>query len=179
MWVTCLEACFFNLLLWAPFLVLGPASADQYLGGARAWGLVMTFFGGGSVAGSLLLLGRDPRHPVRTSCIVTIGYALPPAALALRSGLPWVCAAALVGGLASAVSGSLMALAWQRLIPDHLQARVSAYGYLGAFALGPVGLALAGPAAGWLGAGTVLAVGAGSQLLGSAVALSVRSVRAH
>jgi hypothetical protein len=42
-----------------------------------------------------------------------------------------------------------------------------------------VGLALAGPAAGWLGTGTVLAVGAGSQLLGSAVALSVRSVRAH
>jgi predicted MFS family arabinose efflux permease len=179
LWATCLEACFFNLLLWAPFLVLGPASAEQHLGGARAWGLVMACFGGGSVVGSLLLLGRDPRRPVRTATLVGLGYALPSAALALRAGLPWVCAAAVLGGLASAVSSSLTALAWQRLIPADLQARVSAYGYLGAFALGPVGLALAGPASGALGTGTVLAAGAVSQLAGTAVLLTVRSVRAN
>lgn len=177
LWTTCLQACFFNLLLWAPFLVLGPASTEQHLGGARAWGLVMACFGGGSVLGSLLLLGRDPRRPVLVSMITGLGYVLPSAALAFGAALPWVCAAALLAGTASAVSGSLTALAWQRLIPDHLQARVSAYGYLGAFALGPVGLALAGPAAALLGTGTVLAAGAVCQLVSTAAVLGVRAVR--
>ncbi|MCC9308002.1 MFS transporter [Kitasatospora sp. RB6PN24] len=177
LWTTCLQACFFNLLLWAPFLVLGPADTEQHLGGARAWGVVLACFGGGSVLGSLLLLGRDPRRPVLVSTITGLGYVLPSAALACRAALTWVCAAALLAGIASAVGGSLSTLAWQRLIPRELQARVSAYGYLGAFALGPVGLALAGPAAALLGTGTVLAAGAVFQLVSTAAALGVRAVR--
>ncbi|MFE9422401.1 MFS transporter [Kitasatospora sp. NPDC006697] len=179
LWVSCLHACFFNLLLWAPFLVLGPARSAQRLGGAGAWGLVMACFGAGAVLGSLGLLRRDPARPVRWSTVAMFGYVLPSAALAAGLALPWVCAAGLLAGVGSAVSQSLTGLAWQRLIPDQLQGRVAAYGTLGAFALGPVGLAAAGPVAAGLGTGTVLAAGALWQLGATALVLTVRSIRAN
>ncbi len=40
-----------NVLLLAPMLVLGPAVAKRYLGGAGAWALIVAAFGLGSIAG--------------------------------------------------------------------------------------------------------------------------------
>ncbi|GAA1966063.1 MFS transporter [Kitasatospora viridis] len=179
LWAGCLHACFLNLVLWAPFLVLGPVCAAHQLGGARGWGLVMGCFGAGSVLGSLGLLRRDPRRPVLWSTVAMFGFALPPAVLAARTGLPWVCAAAVLAGLGSAVGQSLGGLALQRLVPERVRARVAAYESLGSFALGPVGLALAGPVAALLGTGTVLAAGAVGQLAVTAAVLSLRSVRTN
>lgn len=176
-WVTCLHICLFNFLLWAPFLVLGPATAGQRIGGAGSWGLIMAAYGAGSVFASLGLLGRRPAHPVRLATLASAGWALPPGALALGAPLPWVCAGALVAGVGTAVNGTLFATAEQRLIPAAAQARVAAYGSLGAFALGPLGLAAAGPAAGLLGTSTVLGFGALWLLLSTGLVLTVPSVR--
>ncbi|WP_327068025.1 hypothetical protein [Kitasatospora sp. NBC_01302] len=177
LWVTCVHICLFNFLLWAPFLVLGPATAGQRMGGAGSWGLIMAAEGAGSVAASLALLGRRPAHPVRVATLASAGWALPAGALALGAPLPWVCAGALVAGVSSAVTGTLFATAQQRLIPAEAQARVAAYGTLGAFALGPIGLAAAGPAAGFFGATTVLGFGSLGLLLATALVLTVPSVR--
>ncbi|WP_329565969.1 MFS transporter [Kitasatospora sp. NBC_01266] len=177
LWATCVHFGLFNLLVWAPFLVLGPATAAQRLGGARSWGLVLAAYGAGSVLAALALLGRRPRRPVLVATAVTIGFALPSAFLALGAALPWVCLGAVVAGAASAVNGALFDTAEQRLIPPQARARVAAYGSLGAFALGPLGLAAAGPAAALLGSRTVFGFGALWLLAATAAVLTVPSVR--
>ncbi|MFJ5233470.1 MFS transporter [Kitasatospora sp. NPDC088391] len=172
-WVSALQGCLFNLLVWAPFLVLGPVLARDRLGGAGGWGVVMGAYGAGAVLGGLLLLGRRPRRPLRTAVAVTAGWALPSGALALGWPLPAVAVAAAGAGVTSVVCGSLFAALTQRHVPPEALGRVSAYGTLGAFAFGPVGLALAGPVGDAYGAGPVLGWGAAFQLASCAMTLAV------
>ncbi|MFC8718945.1 MFS transporter [Kitasatospora sp. NPDC057198] len=173
LWAGVLQGCLFNLLVWAPFLVLGPVLAREHLGGAGGWGAVMGAYGAGAVLGGLVLLGRRPGRPLRTVLAVTAGWGLPSGALALGGSLPLVMAAAAGAGVVSIVSGSLFATLVQRHVPPQALGRVGAYVTLGAFAFGPVGLALAGPLAAAVGARTVLGWGALWQLASGAVALAL------
>ncbi|MFE7563807.1 MFS transporter [Kitasatospora sp. NPDC057500] len=177
LWVTTVQMGLFNLLVWAPFLVLGPLTAQRELGGARAWGLVMGVYGVGAVLGGLLMLGRRPGRPLAVATVAGFGWALPSAALAAGSPLGWTAAAALVAGAGSAVCGSLYESTLQSWVPTEVLARVTAFGGLGAFVLGPLGLAAAGPLADRVGVAAVLAFGAGWQLLAGAAVLMVRDVR--
>ncbi|MFJ8432955.1 MFS transporter [Kitasatospora sp. NPDC094019] len=177
LWVTTVQMGLFNLLVWAPFLVLGPLTAQRELGGARAWGLVMGVYGVGAVLGGLSMLGRRPGRPLAVATVATLGWALPSASLAAGLPLGWTVAAALVAGAGSAVCGSLYASTLQRWVPAEVLARVTAFGGLGAFVLGPLGLAAAGPLADRVGVAAVLAFGAGWQLLAAAAVLAVRAVR--
>ncbi|MFJ4847725.1 MULTISPECIES: MFS transporter [unclassified Streptomyces] len=178
LWVTSLHVCLFNLLVWAPFLVLGPLVAQRRLGGAASWGLVMAAYGAGAVAGGAAMLGRRPRRPLFVATAATVGWALPSAALASGRALPWVCAAALAAGVGSAVCGTLYATVTQSQVPPGTVARVSAYGAFGAFALGPVGLAAAGPLSVLLGTTGVLGFGALWQLAAVAAVLTLPVIRA-
>ncbi|MEV4556432.1 MFS transporter [Kitasatospora sp. NPDC049285] len=173
LWVSSLQACLFNLLVWAPFLVLGPVVARDRLGGPGGWGLVMGAYGAGAVLGGLVLLGRQPRRPLRTAVAATAGWALPSGALALGWPLPGVALAAAGAGVTSIVCGTLFATLTQRHVPAEALGRVSAYGTLGAFAFGPVGLALAGPVADAAGTAAVLGFGALWQLASCAVTVLV------
>ncbi|MFB7472420.1 MFS transporter [Kitasatospora sp. NPDC056184] len=177
LWVTTVQMALFNLLVWAPFLVLGPLTAQRELGGARAWGLVMGVYGVGAVLGGLLMLGRRPGRPLAVATVATLGWAMPSAALAAGLPLLWTAAAALVAGAGSAVCGSLYESTLQSWVPAEVLARVTAFGGLGAFVLGPLGLAAAGPLADRVGVAAVLAFGAGWQLLAGAAVLAVRGVR--
>lgn len=98
LWVTTVHICLFNLFGWGPFLVLGPVIAERRLGGATSWGLVMALYGGGAVAGGLVMLGRLPRRPLLVATGAPLGWSLPSAALATGRSLPWVCGSALVAG---------------------------------------------------------------------------------
>ncbi len=82
-----------------------------------------------------------------------------------------------MAGSGSAVCGSLYESTLQRWVPAEVLARVTAFGGLGAFVLGPLGLAAAGPLADRVGVAAVLAFGAGWQLLAAAAVLAVRAVR--
>ncbi|MFF4921101.1 MFS transporter [Kitasatospora sp. NPDC001261] len=177
LWITTVQMGLFNLLVWAPFLVLGPLLAQRDLGGARAWGLVMGVYGAGAVLGGLLVLGRSPARPLAVASLAALAWALPSAALAAGAGLPWVAAGALVAGVGSAVCGTLYGTTTQKWVPVELLGRVTAFGVLGSFALGPLGLAAAGPLAGRFGADTVLLIGAVWQLAAGAVVLAVPAVR--
>ncbi|MEV7024927.1 MFS transporter [Kitasatospora sp. NPDC093558] len=177
LWITTAHIGLFNLLVWAPFLVLGPLTAQREFGGARAWGAVMAVYGAGAVLGGLLMLGRRPGRPLAAATVATLGWALPSGALAAGAALPWVVAGALVAGVGSAVCGTLYGTTMQRWVPPEALGRVTSFGALGAFVLGPVGLAAAGPLAGRLGTGTVLGVGALWQLGAAAAVLAVPAVR--
>ncbi|MBV2357616.1 MFS transporter [Streptomyces sp. J2-1] len=177
LWVGSLRGCLFNLLVWAPFLVLGPVVAARRLGGAASWGVVMAAYGVGAVVGGLAVLGRHPRRPLLVAAWAALGWALPSAALSLRLPVLWLCGAALVAGVGSAVSGTYYAAVTQREIPPGALARVSACNYFGAFVLGPVGLAVAGPVSALVGAEGVLGFGAVWQLGACAVVVAVPALR--
>jgi hypothetical protein len=73
--------------------------------------------------------------------------------------------------------GPSSATAEQRLLPSRVLARVGAFQRVSAFALGPLAFAAAGPAAGLLGARTVLGFGAVWSTVSCAFVLALPAVR--
>ena len=177
LWTVTLQFTFFNLLVWAPYLVLGPVSADRYYGGATAWGWIVALYGGGSILGGLLVMGRGPRRPLVVTTTVTLLWAAPSAALALQAPLAVVCAAALAAGLANSVFNTLWMTTVQQHVPAEALSRVMSYIAFGAYSIGPIGLALAGPASNAASISTVLAIGVCWQILANLVVLATSAVR--
>jgi MFS family permease len=177
LWTTTLQFALFNALVWAPYLVLGPVVAEHRLGGAGAWGLVLASNSAGSVLGGLALLGRRPKRPFLVSVVATFGYVLTPALLASSLSLPFVCAAAALTGVGGAVGGALDNTVMQQRVPVEVLGRITAYQTLGAFALGPLGLVVAGPLGSAFGVAAFLAFGAVFQFVSVAVMLALPTVR--
>jgi MFS family permease len=177
LWPQTVQFALFNLVTWGPYLVLGPVLARQYLGGARAWGAILACYGGGAILGGLLALGRRPRRPLLAATLATLGYPLPPLALALHLPLPAVAGAALGAGVGSALGGAFSATVQQRLIPAPALSRVGAFNLVGAYAFGPVAFAAAGPVAAVLGARAVLAFGAAWSAGLTVAVLTVPAIR--
>nr|WP_042177949.1 MFS transporter [Kibdelosporangium sp. MJ126-NF4]CEL12866.1 FIG01128413: hypothetical protein [Kibdelosporangium sp. MJ126-NF4]CTQ98552.1 FIG01128413: hypothetical protein [Kibdelosporangium sp. MJ126-NF4] len=177
LWTITLQFTLFNLLVWGPYLVLGPVSADRYYGGASAWGLIVALFGGGSVLGSLLIMGRRPQRPLVVATVATFAWAAPSATLALQAPLFVVCAAALVAGCVSAVFNTLYMTTVQQRVPPEALSRVMSYIAFAAYSVGPVGLALAGPISTATSVSAVLTVGVVWQLVGTSLVLAVPAIR--
>jgi hypothetical protein len=172
-----IQFALFNLLTWGPYLVLGPVLARDYLGGASAWGAILACYGGGAILGGLLALGRRPRRPLVLATLATLGFPLPPLALALHLPVVAVAGGALLAGLGSALGSAFEATVTQQRIPAQALSRVGAFNMVGAFAFGPVAFAAAGPVAAVVGARAVLGFGAAWAALGTFVVLAVPSVR--
>jgi len=175
--VETVQFALFNLLTWGPYLVLGPVLARDYLGGARAWGAILACYGGGAILGGLLALGRRPRRPLLIATLATLGFSLPPLALALRLPLVVVGAGALVAGLGSAVGGALATTVTQQRVPALALSRVGAFNTVGAFAFGPIAFVAAGPVAAAVGARAVLGFGAAWAAFGTLVVLAMPAIR--
>ncbi|KJK41914.1 MFS transporter, partial [Saccharothrix sp. ST-888] len=103
----------------------------------------------------------------------TLGWALPSAALAARLPLLWTAFAALLAGGTAAVVHTLFTTTTQQNVPPDVRARSNSFGALGAFVLGPVGLALAGPGADHSGTSAVRGFGAPWQLAAAGAVLAV------
>jgi MFS family permease len=177
LWAGTVQFALFNLLTWGPYLVLGPVVARDYLGGARAWGTILACYGGGAILGGLLALGRRPRRPLVVANLATLGFPLPPLALALHLPAIVVAAAALLAGLGSALDSALVATVQQQRVPEQALSRVGAFNLVGAFAFGPVAFAAAGPVAAVIGARGVLGFGAAWAAFGTLAVFAVPSVR--
>jgi MFS family permease len=177
LWIDTVQFALFNLLTWGPYLVLGPVLARDYLGGARAWGAILACYGGGAILGGLLALGRRPRRPLVVATLATLGFPLPPLALALHLPAVAVAGGALLAGLGSALGSALWATVTQQQVPARALSRVAAFNMVGAFAFGPVAFVAAGPVAAALGARAVLGFGAAWAALGPLAVLAVPSVR--
>ena len=178
LWATTMQFAFFNLITWAPWMLLGPVMGRAYLGGAAVWGAIMGVQGAGAIAAGLLSLGRRPRRPVVIATIGTFGYALPDVPMALHASAVWVAAAAFCCGAGSAVFSTFYSTTLQQQVPPELLARVSALGVFPAYGVGVIGYAIDGPLAVAFGTTAVFAVGAVYGLASSAAVLSLRSVRA-
>jgi MFS family permease len=178
LWAVTVQFAFFNLITWAPWMLLGPVLGHAYLGGAAVWGLIMAMQGAGAIAAGLACIGRKPARPMVVATIGTFCYALPDIPMALHASAPWVAAAAFSCGAGSALFGTYFGAAMQQQIPPELLARVSSLTLFPAYGVGVIGYAIDGPLAAAFGTSAVFAVGAVYGLASSAAVLSLRSVRA-
>jgi hypothetical protein len=177
LWATTVQFAFFNLITWAPWMLLGPVMGRAYLGGAAVWGAIMGVQGAGAIAAGLLSLGRRPRRPIVVATIGTFCYALPDVPMALHASAVWVAAAAFCCGAGSAVFSTFYSTTLQQQVPPELLARVSALSIFPAYGIGVIGYAIDGPLAAAFGSAAIFGVGAVYGLLSSAAVLTLRSVR--
>jgi len=177
LWVIVTQFGLFHLLVYAPFMVLGAVVASTSLGGATAWGFILTAQGAGAILGGLAVLRAQPRRPLVTASLGTFAFAGPVALLAWRAPTGAIAATAAVSGAGIAVFGALWDTALQQHIPAAVLSRVSAYDWLGSVALIPLGYALTGPLASALGVTGTLKLAAAWTVLGSAAAVAVPAVR--
>jgi predicted MFS family arabinose efflux permease len=176
LWVTTLQYSLFNLFTWAPYLLLGPILARQYLGGAGAWGLVMAAFATGSVLAGLFMVGRRPPRPVAIAAIGMFGYPIPCLLLALHAPAYAVAAAALAAGAGGTVGGTLTSSLQQQRVPRQMLARMSAIELTVSYSLGSAGWAAIGPLAGVVGAVPLLGFAAGWGIASAAVVLALPAI---
>jgi MFS family permease len=177
LWVVTVQFAFFNLITWAPWMLLGPVMGRAYLGGAAVWGAIMAVQGAGAIAAGLGSLGRRPRRPMVVATIGTFCYALPDIPMALHASAPWVAAAAFCCGSGSALFAAFFGTAMQQQVPPGMLARVSSLTTFPAYGVGVIGYAIDGPLAAALGPSVVFGVGAGYGLLSSAAVLALPAVR--
>ncbi|MCX5206547.1 MFS transporter [Streptomyces sp. NBC_00237] len=157
--------------------VLGPLLAQEELGGARAWSLVVAAQALGTVGGAVLAVRVRVNRPVLVAVLCSFPATLPIALLALSAPV-WTIAAAMCGaGVATAVGGVVWATTLQREIPEEALSRVSSYGWFGALGFAPLGLLVAGPVADALGVRTALAGCAALVVLAAGAALLSPQVR--
>jgi MFS family permease len=161
----------------APFIILGPIVAQDHLGGAAAWGLILTGGGIGGVIGGVIALRLRPRRPLMTGFLIMAAVSLPP--LALVGPLPVLLIAG--ASMLSLVSIELANTWWytmlQQHVPDHARSRVSSYDWLVSLVFQPLGFLLAGPLAAWIGLTATLVGAAVIGLLANYGVLLVRAVR--
>ena len=178
LWVITVQFAFFNLITWAPWMLLGPVMGRAYLGGAAVWGAIMAVQGAGAVLAGLACLGRRPGRPLVIATVGTFCYALPDIPMALHASAPWVAVAAFGCGAGAALSSAFFDTTMQQQVPPGLLARVSSLTLFPAYGVGVIGYAIDGPLASVLGTSVVFGVGAAYGLLSSAAVLALPAVRA-
>lgn len=133
-----------NIAVVGPVLVGGAVLADQRLGGAGSLGVVLSGFGAGSLAGSLM---AGWRPPARRGWTVVGGVAAIGAGMAGLAAVTHVVAATAVVsliGLGSAFLGVVVVATLQERVPGQLLGRVMSLVVLATVALDPFSYVVAG-----------------------------------
>ncbi|MDG4866239.1 MFS transporter, partial [Streptomyces sp. T-3] len=144
---------------------------------AAPWGLALAAFGGGTVAGALLMMRWKPRRLLLAGSLCVFPLALPSAALAVPAPVGVLAAVMFVSGVTIEVFGVSWMTALHQEIPEDKFSRVSAYDWFGSVSMVPLATALAGPAETAFGRSTALWGCAGLVVLVTALVLLVPDVR--
>ena len=149
----------------AAFTVLGPVIAEEELGGAASWGLIVTGGAVGGLVGGILALRLRPARPL-VWCFAAWSLGVVPA-LALVPPLPVLGIAVAFGAFLLGVQygNAVWEAVIQREIPADRVSRVGAIDWMIALLFMPVGQVLAGPIS--------EAVGTEATLLGAALLIAV------
>jgi hypothetical protein len=172
------------ILVWMVLMIttfgpLTPLVATEIItaNGDTAYGLVNSIGGAGMAVGGLIAMRLRPRHPLRAGAIAMLAYGIQPALVALHAPIGLVALGFAVTGGVQTFWSVMWATSIQTRIPGSILNRIHAYEVAGSLAMMPVGQALAGPAAGVLGSGPVLLVGAATAVAGMVALLLARPVR--
>jgi len=159
------------------FQVLGPLVADRELGGAAAWGLIVTGGAVGGVLGGAVSLRWRPARPLVAGFLLMIL-----AQIELLLLIPPFPAMAVAGGAALTFAGIVISNTFwdtmlQQHIPPHALSRVSSYDWMGSLTFQPIAYAAIGPLTEAIGVDRALIVAAAIGVAANAGVLLVPSVR--
>jgi MFS family permease len=177
LWVIVIQFSLVNAVESGGLNVLGPAVAEDELGGARDFGLILTAQAIGLVVGGVVGLRYRPKHMllVATGAILLMPIVL--VVLGFPAPLPILLAAAFLAGIGIETFGILWDTTMQQEIPPAALSRVYSYDLLGSVAFVPIGLAVAGPVADLIGVREALWGGAAIVFLATLPVFAVRDVR--
>jgi MFS family permease len=166
LWLGLINAFLFLMLVVAPFEVIGPVVARRELGGAFAWGLILTGFSVGMLLGGLVMLQVRFERPLFVAGLLFLPTGIAPLLLSLPAPAWTIALAYLVEGFAAGIFVTSWETALQFHIPRQMLARVGAWDWLGQIGGLPVGYALTGPIVDAAGTGpTLVGVASASILL--------------
>ncbi|MFF4545814.1 MFS transporter [Streptomyces sp. NPDC001406] len=168
--------CVYMIAVWGPTVPLVATEVVRNHG-PRAYGLVNSALGAGTALGGLLALRLRPRRMLRAGSIALFAFVGFPVTVGAGLGVPAMAAGAAVAGAGMSFWGVMWATSVQTQVPPDVLNRIHAYDVAGSLAMMPVGQALAGPAAGVLGAGHVLLVAGAMSLVVAVALLAVPAIR--
>jgi MFS family permease len=161
----------------AAFQVLGPLVADRSLGGAAAWGVILTGGAVGGLLGGALSLRWKPRRPLvpgfamMALASIQLFVLIPPLPVVLVAAASTFTFAAII------VSNTFWDTMLQQHIPQDAISRVSSYDWMGSLIFQPLALAAVGPMAEAIGLHQTLLVAAAIGITANSAVLLVPAVR--
>ncbi|MEU8989080.1 MFS transporter [Streptomyces sp. NPDC048558] len=176
LWGVIVIWCVYMIAVWGPTVPL-VATEVVHQHGPRAYGLINSALGAGTVVGGLLALRLRPRRMLRAGAIALFAFAGFPMTVGAGLGVAAMAAGAAVAGAGTAFWSVMWATSVQTQVPADVLNRIHAYDVAGSLAMMPVGQALAGPAAATIGTDHVLLVAGGMSLVVVAALLTVRPIR--
>jgi len=162
----------------APFFVLGPFVANEHLGGAADWGLIVTAQAVGGLLGGIVALRWRPARPVAAGFILGPVFFVPLLFLAPPLAVPLIMLASLAALASMELSNTWWYTVLQQQIPPQALSRVSSYDWLVSLIFQPLGFMLVGPISDGIGPTATLVGAATVGIATNLVALAVPSVRA-
>jgi hypothetical protein len=177
LWSIVLVASVANLLMDAPYLVLGAVIAKESLGGATAWGTILGAQGAGAVVGGVAMLRMRFSRPLVASLLSLLVWPYPLLALGYRAPVPVIAVGAFLGGASFAVFDAQWQTTMQREVPPEVLSRVSAYEWFGSLVFLPLGYAIVGPVASVVGQHAVFITASAFVVVSVATTLLIPSVR--
>ncbi|MFD5696557.1 MFS transporter [Streptomyces lasiicapitis] len=177
LWLMVLQGAVVVPVWLVGYQMLGPVYGNRYLGGAGLWGLVVSAFTGGLIAGSAVALLLKARRVGVAVCLGTGTMALPLAAMAMNAPLVVLAAATCTAGAGLALSMTMWSTLVQERIPADRLSRVMSYSTLGQVLPVPLAYVAAGPLSTIFGVRATLAAGAAVIVVAVVVPLCVGQIR--
>ena len=177
LWAVVVQFAFLVPAWVGAITVLGPVVADADLGGAAAWGFILSAQAVGLVLGGILMLRWHPDRPLLVATLGILLTALPVLALAVPAPALVIATTALVAGIGFDVFGVLWTTTLHEQVPADKLSRVSSYDALGSFVFAPLGMAVVGPVAAAVGTTETLVACAAVIVVATLLVLLVDDVR--
>jgi len=177
LWSIVLQFAAVNAAFSAGFRLLGPVVTARWLGGAAAWGAILSALATGYVAGGFVALRWKPARPLLIGTFGVFTMAVPLAALALHEPVVVEVAAAFVAGVGLEQFGVGWATVMQEQIPLDCLSRVTSYDMLGSYVFIPVGYAVGGPVSSAVGVNQTVWACAAIVIVATVAVLFCREVR--
>lgn len=148
--------CLVQLLIIAPYSILGPTVSQFNYGGPMMWVIVTAVAGVGAVTGDMFAMSYRPSRPLVAVGILALGMLPIILGLAFHPPIVVMAACGFLFGFCMCVPNIYWATCLQQHVPEELMARVSALDWMGSTVLRPAGLAAVVPASALLGTQTIL-----------------------
>jgi MFS family permease len=161
--------------------VLGPVLMKEVFRGPSSWAIVLGAQSCGFLIGAVLGTRIRPQRPMVFGMLITLAAAGWMYTMAVPTPLVVIAAAAFLWGVAMDLFYVIWITALQTHVPRNVFSRVNSYDAMGSLILGPLGIALAGPAVSAIGLRPTFLIAGSIVVVAVLVALiepTVRGLRA-